>query len=51
MTVSVNKINLGGIARKLVLVGARSCRKSFPKITQRKKPFASCLVENKLVTK
>ena len=52
MAVSANKINLGGIARKLVLDGLleqEAAEDHFQKSLKEKKPLISYLVENKLV--
>ena len=52
MAVSANKIHLSGLARKLVLDGLldeTSAQQHFQKALDKKKPFVSYLVENKLV--
>jgi type IV pilus assembly protein PilB len=52
MAVSANKIHLSGLARKLVLDGLleeAAAQEHFQKSLQKKQPFVSFLVENKLV--
>ena len=52
MAVSANKINLGGIARKLVIDGLldeAAAQDHYQKAIKEKKQFVSYLVENKLV--
>ena len=53
MAVSANKINLGGIARKLVIDGLldeAAAQDHYQKAIKEKKQFVSYLVENKLVS-
>ncbi len=52
MAVSANRINLSGLARKLVLDGLldeAAAQDHFQKAQQKKQPFVAYLVENKLV--
>ena len=52
MAVSANKIHLSGLARKLVLDGLldeSAAQEHFQKSLQKKQPFVTFLVENKLV--
>jgi type IV pilus assembly protein PilB len=53
MAVSANRINLSGLARRLVLDGLldeAAASEHFQKALSKKKPFVSYLVENKLVS-